>query len=351
MQHFISNWRIGFLCAAGLCLANALPVAAELSFEPTWQVPTYAEVREQTLSWLEQGDFDQDLIEEARMLWPNEDLGALGTELLETTVETIARVDSRAAKLQQACRAPFKVTSQPDTKFLKQPGISAFARHNLSLYLARWQAQRGLYDEVIETLAGIDPADVIDPSSLLFYRMVAHHQVVEPDKSRAALVQLLEHEDALPQRYRHVAQLLSHDLKGLKDESLDHIARRMNDVRRRLELGRAGKTVQMKEQDIADALQKLIEKLEQQAQQQSGGGKSAGGGGNQPMQDSQLPTMDAPMQVDKKDIGNKSGWGDLPPKEREEALQQIGRDFPAHYRELIEQYFRELAAEGESADR
>jgi len=35
-----------------------------------------------------------------------------------------------------------------------------------------------------------------------------------------------------------------------------------------------------------------------------------------------------PGEVTKKDVGSKSGWGDLPPKEREEALQQIGRDFP-----------------------
>jgi len=49
--------------------------------------------------------------------------------------------------------------------------------------------------------------------------------------------------------------------------------------------------------------------------------------------------------VTKRDVGHKSGWGDLPPKQRDEALQQIGRDFPAHYRDIIEQYFRRLAAE------
>ena len=52
----------------------------------------------------------------------------------------------------------------------------------------------------------------------------------------------------------------------------------------------------------------------------------------------------------KKDIGHKSGWGDLPPKEREEALQQMGRDFPAHYRDAIEEYFRKLATEPASDD-
>jgi hypothetical protein len=28
-------------------------------------------------------------------------------------------------------------------------------------------------------------------------------------------------------------------------------------------------------------------------------------------------------------------------------LQQIGREFPSHYRDVIEQYFRRLASEGE----
>ena len=63
------------------------------------------------------------------------------------------------------------------------------------------------------------------------------------------------------------------------------------------------------------------------------------------MQGSKIAELKAPMQVDRRDIGNKSGWGDLPPKEREQALQQIGRESPAHYRELVEQYFRELANE------
>ena len=30
---------------------------------------------------------------------------------------------------------------------------------------------------------------------------------------------------------------------------------------------------------------------------------------------------------------------------REEALQQIGKDFPSQYRDVVEQYFRKLAAE------
>jgi hypothetical protein len=53
-----------------------------------------------------------------------------------------------------------------------------------------------------------------------------------------------------------------------------------------------------------------------------------------------------PGEAAKRDVGSGDDWGHLPPKEREEALQRIGRDFPSHYRDVIEQYFRRLATEG-----
>jgi hypothetical protein len=34
----------------------------------------------------------------------------------------------------------------------------------------------------------------------------------------------------------------------------------------------------------------------------------------------------------------------MPEKDREKALQDIGRDFPSHSREVIEEYFRRRAA-------
>ena len=46
------------------------------------------------------------------------------------------------------------------------------------------------------------------------------------------------------------------------------------------------------------------------------------------MEDSRLPSMKAPMKVDQRDIGSKSGWGALPDKERKQAMQQIGAPLP-----------------------
>jgi hypothetical protein len=41
----------------------------------------------------------------------------------------------------------------------------------------------------------------------------------------------------------------------------------------------------------------------------------------------------------------------MPPKEREEAMQQIIREFPSHYRDVIEQYFKRLATESTEQER
>jgi hypothetical protein len=126
----------------------------------------------------------------------------------------------------------------------------------------------------------------------------------------------------------------------------------MTDVTRRLDLGRANSEVQEREQKIIDKLTKLIEDIEekqrqqqQQQQKQSAGGQGQGQGSGQekPMDDSQIAGGSGQGDVDRKKIGERDGWGNLPPAEREEALQQISRDLPTHYREAIEAYFRKLA--------
>jgi hypothetical protein len=82
----------------------------------------------------------------------------------------------------------------------------------------------------------------------------------------------------------------------------------------------------------------------QQQQAQSSSAPSGQPSGT-PMDDSKIADLKAPGSVDRRDIGRGTDWGNLPEKEREKALQEIGREFPSHYREVIEEYFRRLAAE------
>ena len=55
-------------------------------------------------------------------------------------------------------------------------------------------------------------------------------------------------------------------------------------------------------------------------------------------------TANGTGQVDSKKVREIAEvWGKLPEKERARALQQLSRDLPPRYREVIEKYFRELS--------
>jgi hypothetical protein len=217
--------------------------------------------------------------------------------------------------------------------------------NNLRLIYARWLIDQGLYDEASEQLDGLDVGNVVAPALLLFCRSVACHALLNKDCSLKSLDELLQGAELSPKRYVAVARLMQEDLKNLQEEGLDHIARRMSDIRRRLDLGRAGAKVRQVEDGVIASLDKLIKNIEQQQQQQFlSSAESARS--TAPAQDSFLKGGKTPGDVTKKPIGSGSGWGDLPPKEREEALQQIGRDFPPYYHDVVEQYFRRLATEG-----
>jgi len=231
---------------------------------------------------------------------------------------------------------------------MAEPGVASFLAKNLQLFYGRWLAQQLLFDEAREQLQPVRPQEVIDPPTLLFYQAVVAHALLDRDQGLDAIRLLLSRSQESPKRYVALAQLMQTDLEALKEDTLDHIARRMDDIHRRLDLGRAGPKVQQVENGVIESLDKLIKKLEDQQQQQQQAASAAAGGSqsNTPAQDSRPMEGKGPGDVVKRNIGNKSGWGNLPPKEREEAIQQVSRDFPPHYREIIEQYFRKLATEG-----
>jgi hypothetical protein len=345
----VLRWLPMLLIGAVLELCSVSSVRADFEFEPSWAPAEYAAVRDEIKQWQKVASISDEEEAELSKLWPETPDDDDATPLLDRLAKSFAVAHPEAADLVRHCDAAYKGPALPEAKWLTTADLPPLVRHNLRLYYARWLAQYGLYDEVLEQIDGLRPADVVDPAALLFYQMAAHHQLVQPEEARAALVQLMEREDELPRRYQQVAQLVQRDLAALDDESLDHIARRMRDIRRRLGYGRAGEKVQAVEQGVLDSLDKKIKDLEKQQQQQQSSAAAGGSSQSQrPMEESRPAELKAPMQVDRKNIGHQSGWGDLPPKEREQALQAVGREFPAHYRDIIADYFRELAAEPEA---
>jgi hypothetical protein len=332
------------LVGPSLVAARAQPPDA-LAQPAVWQPADAEQVREQAWVWLEERQIDEATRAKAAELWPADAPPSSGVDLLSRLAQTFALVDEDARKLVDLCSKPRSDVVLPGQAWLADPETPPLVANNLRLLYGRWLAHELLFDEALEQLAGLRPDDVADPATLLFYQSVVHHRLLDPEAAMAALERLLTGAEQSPRRYVAVARLMEADLKDLQPDSLDHIARRMEDVRRRLDLGRAGNKVRRIEEGVIESLDKLIDELEKQRQQcqaaESGNLQPAN-----PAEESRPMGGKGPGRVTKRDIGSGSGWGDLPPRAREEALQQVGREFPSHYRDVIEQYFRKLASEG-----
>jgi hypothetical protein len=338
--------------------AAAVPVAAEpaavaadpLADVAEVRVPATAPVREQLFAYLAARQAPPEVLKQAETLWPAAEGELSGSILLDRLVACLALVDARVQTLAAQCTQPRTQVLLPDQSWLADEQLPVWVRNNLRLYYGRWLVQERLYDEALLQLNGLHATDVVDPASLLFFQGVTHHRLLNKTDGLKAIETLLNKMIDGPARYVALARLMQDDLSRLEDDSLDHIARRMDDVKRRLELGRAGKKVRTLEDGVVKSLDKLIEEMEEQQkkqqQQQANGSSGTPGNPSAPMQESRIATANGKGETDRRDIGDSAGWGDLPAKEREAALQQIGKDFPAHYRDVIEQYFRKLASEG-----
>ena len=122
--------------------------------------------------------------------------------------------------------------------------------------------QEKLIDEALVQLESLPPQDVADPAGLLFYQAVVYHDTLQKKPGLESIAKLLEPGRRFPAATCRSARLMQADLAPLKDDSLDHIARRMDDIRRRLDLGRAGPKVREVEDGVIKSLDKLIEEME-----------------------------------------------------------------------------------------
>ncbi len=364
---------ISAILLAALSVNSAFAQVAlddEFAGEPSWKSPTATEVRTQVLAWLDEQKPDQALRKQVLALWPEAKDDATSTAeakpILERVVATLALVDPTSKQIVDLCYNSHGLTRTPEFPALIDEKTPAFVRNNLRLRLGQWLAQERLYDEAQAQLKDLQPTDVVDPAALLFYQSVCHHWMLHKDDGLKTIAKLLEQRKNIPRRYAQVADLMQTDLAALEDDSLDHIARRMNDVTRRLDFGHAGKQVRGVEDGIIASLDKLIKEMEDRAnamsqaqqnqrdqqqgqdrQQGRNAGDPEGIRSRNPANESRLARGKGAGDVKSKNIGNHSGWGDLPAKDREEAMQQISKEFPSHYRDIIEQYFRKLASDEE----
>ncbi len=102
------------------------------------------------------------------------------------------------------------------------------------------------------------------------------------------------------------------------------------------------KPTQKKQADALAKLDALIVELERRRRQSGGTG---GANPTEPLDDERIvsgPGGSGPLHAERR---NGAAWGDLPPHKRQEILQSMTEGFPAHYRPILERYYRRLADE------
>jgi len=344
----IASWA-GTSCAIG-------SDPQELRKQASWSWPDAMKVRGQLEQWIESGtsgDSQREAREEAASI-----VAQRGVLLHEAVMQVAGLCDPGIAKFSAILRSEWSsetlvVLEAQLSSLIANGAIPAWVKPELQLAYARALIHHQFVDEAIQHLQPLSIDATSDPSTWLFSLAVCQHHLLMKQPCEETLAKLLERETEIPTRYAITARLMLADIEPLKEDSLDEIARMMNDVERRLALGRAGKKVRDQEQAIIDKLEKMIDQLEQQQQQQQQQQKQRQKNQNQknqqqqsqsqPMDQTQTGGTQGPGDVDEKDIGDNSGWGNLPPAQRQEALQSITKDLPSHYREVIEAYFKRLA--------
>lgn len=141
------------------------------------------------------------------------------------------------------------------------------------------------------------------------------------------------------------------ELANRESGRLGDVVDLMDFSRRRLKNDDPGDVVRTRQQQIIDLLDKLIKDAEEK-EKQSGSAGSSGGSGppsggapSNPMQQSRLPGGDpggTPARATRR-ANPGDAWGSMPPAERERVLQALRDAFPGRYRQLVEQYYEELA--------
>lgn len=334
-----------------VCWTNG---AYALDQQPGWAVPSSGEVKKDLEKWLDAGSTGTTEREKSLAPWNLAPGPGTGLELYNTTLDSL-RVSPEVDQFMKSCdnfeweKLPFgkevKIPELP--KSLQDENAPMRLADTLRLYLAHRLIRAHLYDEAGSVLDTLKPENSLDPAAVLISKSIVFNRLLEKEKGLAALDEfksIVEQEIGTPRRYPELAKLLEDELQSLKEDEddLDNVGRRMADVQRRLGTGKTGEKVQEVEEGILKSLDRVIDRLQKQCQGQ-GDGEGNNLQSRAPGQTERIMRGTGPGNVENKNIGNQDGWGDLPPKQREEALLKIEKEFPSHYRDVIQEYFREMA--------
>jgi hypothetical protein len=294
-------------------------------------------------------------------IWKNQE-----ATVLERLAATFEAGDATAAQLLSAGRDVNAPAPKEVAPLFKNAKADPFFRNNLALAYARSLSNRRIHEEALEILKTTALEQVADPAAYLFHRAVCEHALLQKAEARSSILRLLKEGVDAPDRFKTLGVLMLDDMQTWKEKDLAAVARKMDNIERRLELARGGPVTQEIQRDVIARLDELIKEMENKAKQQQQGqgqpndgscpdgsqpkdGDSPGnqaGDPKQPMKDSKLGGQSGSGKVDPVRVRKMiDGWGNLPPADQvrieREITDLIGGMTPQH-RQIYEDYFRRI---------
>lgn len=204
------------------------------------------------------------------------------------------------------------------------------------------------YERAYALLQTID-SKYVDYSQYFYQKALCEFATLQKDKCLKSLDKFYGSFQA-PERFHRMAELMRVDIEGWQDRDLGDVARRMRESADRLEVAKGGKVTQHKQKEIVDILDELIkskqDKIDEDkklAEKKIAEGNKIPGTDIKPQDDSKIETNGGPGEVLEKQLKHyQSIWGQLSEKERARAIQNLTRDVPPKYREMVESYFKLL---------
>ncbi len=183
--------------------------------------------------------------------------------VLDRAADSFALGDAVAAKLLQEARDPQAPAPIVVPAVFKNDKASLFYRSNLGLIYARALINRRVYEEALDTLKLFGADQCVDPAAYLFHRAVCEHAMQRKTEASKTIGRLLEEGAAIsPDRYKTVATLILLDMHTWKEKDLGDIARKMDNIERRLDIARGGPETHRQQREVLNRLDELIKKLE-----------------------------------------------------------------------------------------
>ena len=263
--------RIGFLAfVLAVPLLVGTTAWADASKKGTKDIPTFGalrtstpdEARNEALAWLKGvGKADATSLKAFEVIWAQQ-----GRTVVDRIADTLALGDPVAAKLLEEARDASKPAPMTVPAILKDPKQPAFYRANLGVAYAKALSNRRVFEESLDALKVVKVEQTADPAAYLFHRAVAEHGLVLKEDAHRSIVRLLEDAADAPDRYRMLSVLMALDMQSWKNEKdLGWIARKMDNIERRLELNRGGPQTQKIQKEVVARLDEIIKQLENQA--------------------------------------------------------------------------------------